>query len=85
MFVTKKYTVSSLISEVEALTNSQVANYSSLVSSLSPRAGSGSAKIAALSRYVGGNVGRVLQNTTLGKTPRARLLRALRLRRSSSR
>lgn len=84
MFVTKKYTVSSLISEVQGLSNSQVANYSTLVSSLSPRAGGSSAKIAALTRYVGGNVARVLSSPALGKTPRARLLRALRLRRSAA-
>ena len=83
-FVTHKYTISLLMSEVKNLTARQASSFSSLVEALSPRAGVGSAKITALSSYVGGNVARVLNNSSLGATPRARLLRALRNRKSGA-
>lgn len=82
-FVTNKYTINLLMSEVQSLTSSQVSSFDSIVEALSPRAGVRSAKIAALSSYVGGSVARVLGNTSLGRTPRARLLKALRNRKTS--
>lgn len=83
-FVTRKYTINLLMSEVKKLTNTQVSSFSAIVQALSPRAGYSSAKIAALSSYVGGNVSRVLSNTGLGRTPRQRLLQALKNRKSGS-
>ena len=83
-FVTRKYTINLLMSEVQSLTASQASSVSSIVQALSPRAGARSAKIAALTSYVGGNVARVISNSSLGRTPRARLLKALRNRKTGA-
>jgi hypothetical protein len=82
--MTKAYTISRLISEVSALRNSQVSNTSTLASALSPRAGSLSVKFYILDSFLNGQLAQVVQGNgrfgSLGKTPRTRVVRALRAR-----
>lgn len=79
-FTTKKYTLNLLLTEVSSLSRSSFSNVSSLAVALSPRAGRSSAKINALNSFLNGSLTTVLRSSSLGKTPRGRLLRALRNR-----
>lgn len=87
-FTTKKYTINLLLNEVSSLNNSQLSSVRSLAKALSPRAGTNSAKLNALKSYVSGSLNSVLSGSgsaqSLGKTPRTRLLKALKNRKRSS-
>ena len=81
---TKAYTLNSLISEVAGI--STKANLAVLIETLSPRAGSHSAKFAVIMHFLGGgnSLQDVLEGYTFisGVTPRTRLLNALRYRKA---
>lgn len=85
-FSTKKYTINLLISEVSSLTPSSFSSVKTLTSALSPRTGATSAKVAALNSFLNGNLTRIVNGTgnysSFGKTPRTRIVRALRARKS---
>ena len=88
LFSTKAYTIESLISEVSSLKLTQVSSVNALAQTLSPRVGVHGAKIAFLNNYVGGNLEAVIVGkggfSSYGKTPRTRILNALRKRQRSS-
>lgn len=85
-FSTKKYTISLLINEVSSLKTSQVSSIETLAITLSPRAGRNSAKFFALNQYLNGNLSSIFAGKgtfkSYGKTPRARVLNALRNRKN---
>ena len=87
--MTNKYTIPFLINYVKgttisdwnAVTTSGRINFASVIS---PIGGSSSVKIQTLNSLLGGNLRAVVHGSgtfsNFGKTPRARLLKALRLR-----
>jgi hypothetical protein len=88
MFTTKAYTISSLINEVSSLTPSQVSTVTKLANAISPRAGLMSAKVHALNTYLNGQLSSVVSGSgsfkSFGKTPRTRVVNALRARKNTS-
>ena len=78
----KGYTISFFINEIQSKVGHN-SNVASLVDAISPVYGADSVKINTLSSFVG-NFNAVASGTGkyagLGKTPRARLLKALKLR-----
>jgi hypothetical protein len=85
-FKTNKYTINSLIREISRVPSS-VAGFQDLVGVLSPRAGANSVKIRVLNSYLNGRLNSLVAGKSgrnLGSTARARLLSALRSRKSGS-
>lgn len=87
-FKTHKYTINLLLKEVSSLNNASFNSPSALASVLSPVAKSKSAKFSALRSYVAssGSLNAILSGTSTkvsGRTPKARLLNALRARKSA--
>lgn len=85
--MTKKYTLNVLINEVSSLTPKEVA--SNFFEAISPRNGIYSRKNQVLAKFLGGkkNVISVLKGNTkatkaLGSTPKARMIKALKLRKA---
>ena len=82
---TKAYTLNLLINEVSSIP-ATVGSLANLTSIISPRAGSTSAKVAALENFLNGKLVNVFYGNNgyakFGKTPRTRLVRALRARKN---
>lgn len=87
MFTTKAYTISRLIKEVSSLNNNQTTSVVQLANSLSPRAGTNSAKLFALNQFLNGNLSAVIAGTRgysrYGKTSRSRIVAVLRNRKNA--
>ena len=80
-FTTKAYTLNSLITEVTHI--GLKASISDIVFTLSPRAGAYSQKLQVINTFLDGELNAVLIGTTgHGATPRTRLLRALKFRKT---
>ena len=80
--MSKGYTIAFFINEIQSKVSSR-GDASALVKAISPVYGINSVKIGALDTFVG-NLGRVVNGNGkyagFGKTPKSRLLKALRLR-----
>jgi hypothetical protein len=83
MVYSKAYTLSRLISEVRNVSRSDASNANSLVYALSPRKGFKSAKVAKMNEFLDGKLSAILNSSTLGATPRQRLLNALKARKKA--
>ena len=88
---TKAYTLNKLISEVSNISRSNGSTVDGVYTALSPRAGASSYKFTVINRFLNGKLSEVLGNhasvsplTRGAKTPRSRLLNALRARKRSS-
>lgn len=83
---TKKYTIASLIREISAL-RVQVSNSRQLAMAISPRTGIASAKFRVLNGLLNNRLNSVISGAGsyayLGATPKARVVRALRNRKSN--
>lgn len=82
--MTKAYTLNRLINEVSAVNYRDVKDFTTFASAVSPIAGTDSVKIQVLNNFLFGELGNVLKNTSFGKTPRTRVLTALRLRKKNN-
>lgn len=83
--MTKAYTLSLLIREVSSLSANQTSTFSSFVSSVSPRAGASSRKVAVLNNYVGGQLQSLISGRSgVGASARTRVLNALRARKRAA-
>lgn len=80
---TKAYTINLLINEVRSLSARAVSDYTTLATSLSPRAGANSAKVQVLNSFLGGKLRSVIGSDRYGKTVKARVLNALKARKSN--
>ena len=82
-YSTKGYTINYFINLFTDVTNSQLAN-NGVYSTVSPRKGVTSVRAAVLNDLLNGNTRNVVNGTgrfsSFGSTPRARILKALRLR-----
>lgn len=81
----KGYTINYFINLVEGATNQQITG-NGIASIVSPRLGNKSQAVSALNSYLSGSLSAVVNGTkgfnSFGKTPRARLLKALRTRKT---
>ena len=79
----KGYTINYFIDLFAGTTNAQI-NNTGVVSIVSPRLGKSSQAVSVLNTFLEGNLTAVANGTkgfgALGKTPRARILKALRTR-----
>lgn len=82
----KGYTINYFINLLQGTTNSTITD-TGIAKVVSPRLGRRSQAVSALNTFLGGNLTAVTNGTngfkTYGKTPRARLLKALRTRQTS--
>lgn len=80
---TKAYTLNALIAEVTFVKRGDA---DTVVSNLSPRLGANSVKVAVIDTFLNGKLDAVLKGrgayATFGKSAKARLLKALRLRKN---
>ena len=81
--MSKGYTINFFINTLSGVTNTQI-NNNGLFNVVSPVYGVNSVKAQALDNWLGGNTASIAFGTgkfaALGKTPRTRLLKALKLR-----
>jgi len=85
-FKTNKYTINLLINEIKSVPSS-VSSVSMLAQALSPRAGTSSVKLRVLNSYLNGRLNSLVSGRTgrdFGSNARARILGALRSRKSGS-
>lgn len=78
--MTKAYTLNRLINEVSNLNYRQVKDFNTFVQAVSPRAGIYGRKVEVLDNFLGGHLNRIINSPAFGKTPRTRVLNALRAR-----
>lgn len=81
--MSKGYTINFFINALTGVTNTAI-NNNGVFNVVSPMYGVNSVKAAALNTWLGGNAASIAFGTgkfaTLGKTPRTRLIKALKLR-----
>ena len=81
--MSKGYTINFFINTLSGVTNTQI-NNNGVFNVVSPVYGSSSVKATTLDTFLGGNTQEITQGlgrfSVLGKTPRTRLLKALKLR-----
>ena len=76
----KAYTLNRLISEVREVSRTDAKSVGALFESLSPRKGKQSAKVAKMDEFLDYQLDAVVKESSLGATPRQRLLNALKFR-----
>jgi hypothetical protein len=81
--MSKGYTINFFVNALKGVTNTQL-NKNGVFNVVSPVYGSFSVKAAALDTFLGGNTSSIASGdgafANLGKTPRTRLIKALKLR-----